>query len=235
MNEESTPLFDRLEVLIDERPHHGPYNMALDEVLLCRPLELPLLRVYRWTVPTVSFGYFEAWQPVAAEYPNRELVRRWTGGGVVDHQHDWSYSLLLPRSEPVTNLPAGESYRSIHTRLKQAMIKVGFAGVVLQDEPNASQHTNSRACFAKPVQHDLLVDDRKVSGAAQRRTRLGLLHQGSVQYVPMSNSGFERLTDLLPTFLAAQTRKRVLSTAAYEAASRLADTKYATPAWLHRL
>jgi lipoate-protein ligase A len=38
------------------------------------------------------------------------------------------------------------------------------------------------ACFEKPVAWDLLgADGEKIAGAGQRRSRKGILHQGSVQ------------------------------------------------------
>ena len=232
---EADPLFARLEVLIDEQPHRGSYNMALDEVLLCTPLEMPLLRLYRWALPTVSFGYFEPWRPVAVQFRSQELVRRWTGGGVVDHQHDWSYSLLLPRSERMTNLPAGESYRLIHMKLRCALTDAGFKGVVLHGNTDVARNTNSRSCFVKAVPYDLLMDGRKISGAAQRRTCQGLLHQGSVQNIPRGSVSLDHLTDLLPSVLARQTWIRKLSLEVEAAALRLADAKYAIDTWLHRV
>ena len=235
MNVDDPPLFTRLEVLIDEPPHQGLYNMALDEVLLCSSLRLPLLRLYRWASPTVSFGYFEPWNPVAAQYPSRQMVRRWTGGGVVDHAQDWSYSLLLPRSERVTNLPAGTSYRWIHAKLRDAMTRAGFSNVVLHGELDVSPHNASHACFVNAVQYDLLAAGRKVSGAAQRRTRQGLLHQGSVQNLPENRLGLQGLAVWLPKILARETCGRSVLPDEDAAAHRLVTAKYATPAWLHRV
>ena len=40
-------------------------------------------------------------------------------------------------------------------------------------------------CFAGAQQHDVLWQGRKLAGAAQRRTRQGLLIQGSVQPPPI--------------------------------------------------
>ena len=68
-------------------------------------IERPLLRVYRWERPAVSFGYFERWEPVREKYPEREAVRRWTGGGVVLHGEDFTYSMLIPRASPASRHP----------------------------------------------------------------------------------------------------------------------------------
>ncbi|MEI7958089.1 MAG: hypothetical protein WCI40_03190, partial [Verrucomicrobiota bacterium] len=104
-------------------------NMAIDEVLLLHA-ERPILRVYDWARPAVTFGYFERWEPVAAAFPGREWVRRWTGGGIVPHGADWTYSLIIPRSDAFSRVGAGESYRVIHELLGEAMRGQGVqAGV----------------------------------------------------------------------------------------------------------
>jgi lipoate-protein ligase A len=36
-------------------------------------------------------------------------------------------------------------------------------------------------CFAGPVRYDVMSGSRKIAGGAQRRTKRGLLHQGSIQ------------------------------------------------------
>ena len=38
--------------------------------------------------------------------------------------------------------------------------------------------------MAKPTPFDLVIEGKKVGGAAQRRTRKGLLHQGSLSVCP---------------------------------------------------
>ncbi len=49
-------------------------------------------------------------------------------------------------------------------------------------------------CMAKPTVYDLIIDGRKVAGAAQRRSKMGYLHQGSISLQMPSN---EFLEDLL--------------------------------------
>ncbi len=81
-------------------------NMAVDEALL-REVRAPVLRLYEWSVPAVSLGYF---QP-AALAGDRPFVRRYTGGGLVDHAHDLTYTLVLPRAHPWMELAMPDSYR----------------------------------------------------------------------------------------------------------------------------
>src|SRR5580692_3099009 len=93
---------------------HGPdspaRNMAVDEALL-REVREPVLRLYEWSVPAVSLGYFQS-ASLAPE--DRPFVRRYTGGGLVDHARDITYTLVLPRAHPWMEFPAPESYAHIH-------------------------------------------------------------------------------------------------------------------------
>src|SRR5215210_7415480 len=98
--------------------------MAMDEALLSR-INAPVLRVYRWVQPAVSFGYFEKWEPVRTAYPQRDLVRRWTGGGVGPHGvgEDWTYSVLVPATCRFADVDLAESYRIIHEAVVLTLIR----------------------------------------------------------------------------------------------------------------
>jgi lipoate-protein ligase A len=146
-------------------------NMAIDEALL-REVREPLLRIYEWNVPAVSLGYF---QP-AALAGDRPFVRRYTGGGLVDHALDVTYTLVLPRAHPWMQLSAPESYRHVHRGVQAALAACGIPSELT----SAAHPVESDACFAKPVRFDIVAGANKLSGAAQRRTREGLLHQGSI-------------------------------------------------------
>ena len=196
--------------------------MAVDEVLLLRAKQ-PILRVYGWERPAVTYGYFESWEPVVAANPGREAIRRWTGGGIVPHGEDWTYSLIVPRSDPFARVNAGESYRLVHELLGAAMREEGVrAGVTPQAAPKISQ-----ACFENPAQYDLLAAGHKIAGAAQRRSRFGMLHQGSVQGITVPPNFAERLAHTL----AETVTTRILSAEELAEAQQLAQAKYATPDW----
>ena len=80
-------MFHELIVIDDPTPRPGPLNMAIDEVLL--PTARPaILRFYRWNAPSVSFGYFVRFAEARETAGNRDVVRRWTGGGIVPHSED---------------------------------------------------------------------------------------------------------------------------------------------------
>lgn len=155
------------------------FNMALDEALLeAMPrLQKPVLRFYGWTEPAASFGYFQKHADVERATMLRPLIRRPTGGGVVPHDNDWTYSLAFPPAHKWHSLKAEESYRRVHQWIQAAFERLD---VVTELAP-ACKISAPGECFVGYVKFDLLWKGKKIAGAAQRRNKLGLLIQGSVQ------------------------------------------------------
>jgi lipoate-protein ligase A len=154
-------------------------NMALDEALLeAMPrLDRPVLRFYGWTEPAASFGYFQKFAEVKETTPWRPLLRRPTAGGIVPHDADWTYSLAFPPGHEWYSLRAEESYRRVHEWLQAAFARLG---VETELAPSGIKIATGQ-CFAGHEKNDLLWHGKKIAGAAQRRTKTGLLIQGSVQ------------------------------------------------------
>ncbi len=165
--------------LLRSGPGESAYNMALDEALLegAGRLGQPLLRFYGWLEPAATFGYSQCHAQVARMTPLRPLIRRCTGGGLVPHDRDWTYSLIFPPSHAWFALHARESYFRVHEWLR-----IAFGRMRLQTELSPERRPLAPGrCFAGAERSDLLWQGSKIAGAAQRRTRCGLLIQGSVQ------------------------------------------------------
>ena len=166
-------------LLINSGQCDAAFNMALDEALLENVLRLgrPVLRFYGWTEPAATFGYFQKFSEVERATLLRPLIRRPTGGGVVPHDADWTYSAVFPPGHEWHSLKAEESYRRIHDWLRLA-----FAELKIETElAPCCKKTLPGQCFAGYEKFDLLWRGKKIAGAAQRRNKLGLLIQGSVQ------------------------------------------------------
>lgn len=169
-------VFEKLRLWVDPVPRSGPEAMAVDEWLL-ETATLPVLRVYRWAGDWASVGYFGEIAAAREAFPGVDLVRRWTGGGLVDHRADWTYSVIVPAAEALAGRRGAESYRRLHAALAASLEAEGISARL----SGGDEATGAALCFENPVHHDLLgPDGRKLAGAGQRRTRLGLLHQGSV-------------------------------------------------------
>jgi lipoate-protein ligase A len=180
--------FPFLRVWCDPVARSGPQCMAVDELLLQGLEEEPVLRFYDWEGAWVSVGYFgdlEAAQECFGE--SVSLVRRWTGGGVVDHRDDITYSLMIPRDHAVAKKRGAESYALIHGVVAEALRACGVEArlIAVDGEGDSAQ------CFEKPVAWDVVdAAGNKLAGAGQRRTRWGLLHQGSVQLAGEKRAAF---------------------------------------------
>ena len=165
--------------LLQSGPGDPAFNMALDEALLQAAPRLgrPILRFYGWTEPAGSFGYFQEYVAVEQMTRLRPLVRRPTGGGLVPHDADWTYSAVFPPGDDWYCLSAKESYRRMHEWIRAAFARLTAATELA---PACSKALPGQ-CFQGHEMFDLPWRGRKIAGAAQRRTRDGLLIQGSVQ------------------------------------------------------
>ena len=218
------PLFDSLLLFSDPTPRDGANQMALDEALL-EATARPLIRVYTWDGPAVSLGYSQSLAEVEAAFPGVPLVRRWTGGGMVEHGADWTFALIVPTAEPFASVRPAESYRQIHAAVADALGGSAF----LQSGPAAPP---GGACFQRPVSDDVMESGgRKICGGAQRRTRRGFLHQGSLQNCLRPPDLAARLAGIL----AEKVEPFVPDETVFLRTTELAATKYGAAAWLQRL
>ena len=223
------PLFADLAIHHGERLLSAALNMAVDEALL-ETATIPTIRFYGWRSPALSFGYFGEFSDVAIHVNERDLVRRWTGGGIVFHGDDLTYSIVIPASDPVFSESSIGLYEKIHRALVEALSGIGGCVELLRStrpdwSPQRGVPTNN--CFANPVRADVMIDGRKIAGAAQRRTRRGLLQQGSIQ-------GFIADTDLAQKFaraLSVNCSEFEVNEQIFCRAQTLAQQKYGTESW----
>jgi len=225
-------VFESLDVWRDPQPRTGAENMAVDQLLLEQVVDRPLLRVYDWSEPTVTFGYFLPLSDATEAFPASDAapltyVRRWTGGGVVDHRIDLTYTLMVPRAHPLASARGAESYRVIHQALADALNELGEnVRLTVVDEGDGGA-----ACFTNPVAYDLTNQaGEKVAGAGQRRTRYGLLHQGSV----ITSVDGASLVEVLLKKLSENVQVVEPEADLLSAAAALAESRYATEAWLRK-
>jgi len=226
-------LFAALAVYEDITPRSAAINMAIDETLL-ETAVVPTIRFYRWRSPALSFGYFGKFSDVSIYAAERDLVRRWTGGGIVFHGEDLTYSIVIPASDAAFAESSLAIYEKVHRALCAALNGVGECASLVGSArcadrmPQPGVPTNN--CFANPVNADVIMDGRKVAGAAQRHTYRGLLHQGSIQGITLG-------TDLAEKFaqaLSANCSEFELNEQIFQRAQDLSREKYGTDSWLHK-
>jgi lipoate-protein ligase A len=223
---DSGQVFGLLQIYRDIDSRSAALNMALDEALLEAATE-PTIRFYRWDHPALSFGYFGKFADVANHQNERDLVRRWTGGGIVLHGADLTYSIVIPATDPAFAQSSMSIYERTHAAIRATLATTGSRTELAG---NASSKI-SESCFANAARADVLLNGQKIAGAAQRRTRRGLLQQGSIQNVALAPDFGEKFA----LHLSTSTRdEETVRSALIERAQQIANAKYAKVNWLRR-
>lgn len=143
----------------------------------------PMLRLYRWSRPTLSLGrhqqrWPEHWQALAAA-GQIELVRRPSGGRAVLHAGDLTYSLVMQ----VAQRSREQAYREACGWLQQAFSNAGEPLQFGSAEAAAAQQRSN--CFATATAADLVAPQGgKRIGSAQLWQGTALLQHGSLQLEP---------------------------------------------------
>lgn len=167
--------------------------MAKDSDLLSQldPQDPLFLHFYQWNCPCLTYGYFTDpflhLNQEALRHYGLQIARRPTGGGIIFHLSDLSFSVLVPANHPHFSLNTLENYAWINQKVVEAITPFILESrklQLLQKEPECLSRDCLAFCMAKPTQYDLFLDGKKVGGAAQRRTKQGLLHQTSLSLLP---------------------------------------------------
>ena len=158
------------------------WNMALDEALLgsFAEGERPILRLYSWE-PSLSLGRFSnlssSIEAAALEAKQLPVVRRMTGGGILVHGDDLSYSLVLPRNA-LKSRGVKESYRHLCGFLINLYEKLGHRPAFACDR--SLQSCPSGICLAGSEPYDIVIGGAKMGGNAQRYTAKALFQHGTI-------------------------------------------------------
>ncbi len=186
-------------------------QMALDEALWINAQEKNVsdtfLRFYRSSEPAFTIGFAERNQSYLESISARNCpwVRRPTGGGTVFHREDLIYSLVFPISVGKGFEKTAESYTMIHKVVREALHTLGVETAMAGRNSSSFEVMHGANCFEQPVCGDLLYQSQKVAGSAQRRSGRYVLHQGSIQMIPVVSHGssVQPFYDYLETVLVS--------------------------------
>lgn len=193
--------------LIDSGIKTAQSNMAIDEALLnCfKNGDMPIIRLYGWE-NSLSFGRFstvsKSLNTHTVESENISCVRRMSGGGILVHGGDLSYTLIIPR-DWLRGVGIKESYRYLCQFLILLYKKLGYQSHFACDLQ--LDEIRSDICLAGKEAYDIIIDGKKMGGNAQRHTRHTLFQHGSIPmriYEPFFESifsgdaGFDKMITL---------------------------------------
>lgn len=176
--------------LIPHETEEGFLNLTGDAELLKKRLPFPVLRFYSWSHPCFSYGHLQK-PPQSSE--GVPAYRRITGGGIVFHDKDLTYSLTYSR-ESILPWSVKRSYQEIHGVIQRALVSLGIHTILCTEE------NRGHFCFESPVMGDLLYQGKKIAGAAQRRKGNHLLHQGTILVEYLGIDRFRLLEAIVAEF-----------------------------------
>jgi lipoate-protein ligase A len=178
----------------------GAANMAVDHALLesVQAGSAPILRFYRWSVPTLSFGRN---QPTRGFYPESggATVRRPTGGMAVLHDREVTYGVAVPAGR--LGGPKA-TYSAINRALVAGLRQLGVAAEVAALSAR-SRFGSVHPCFAEAAEGEVVAGGRKLVGSAQRYEKHAILQHGSILLGNDQPAGAISLSELLDEVPAA--------------------------------
>ncbi len=162
--------------LIETGPKNGAMNMAIDEALIIS--EEPVLRLYRWKPPCLSIGYFQAISQINTKECKRngiDIVRRPTGGNAVLHDNELTYCVVINEKYMPDSII--ESYKTISKGLLEALKMIGLKAKMNRD---IKKQEKSAICFNDPSWYEIIVNNKKIIGSAQKRMNGKILQHGAI-------------------------------------------------------
>lgn len=146
----------------------------------------PILHLYDWDGPSATYGYFidpyAFLNGRAVKETGLQLARRPTGGGIVFHVSDFAFTILVPSGHEAYSVNTMDNYAFVNNiviGIVKQFAGGGSPSLLPTDGVAISKHA-VHFCMAKPTKYDVILDGRKIGGAAQRRTKNGFLHQGTI-------------------------------------------------------
>lgn len=187
--------------------------MAIDEALL-RSFDpessLPVIRLYGWNPPALSLGRFQK----AAEVLDLErcavdqvaMVRRVTGGGVIYHADELTYSLVCTPEQIPAASSVKDSFRVLTGFLLSFYCSLGLdASYAADAAPEGRFGERTAFCFAGRESFDIMINGRKIGGNAQRRLKKVIFQHGSIPLLNRAAQGLTYMQEQLPAYFEGTT------------------------------
>lgn len=174
--------------ILDTGKRSAQENMDIDAYLLETLGERPdpLVHFYEWEGDCATYGCLTEPKDYLSEQgilrQGLSLAKRSTGGGIVFHTWDFAFSLLVPASCQFFSLNTLENYAFVNDIVRRAAQEfLGNTSLTLTPVDFEKRDSAcERFCMAKPTKYDVVLEGKKIAGAAQRKCKQGFLHQGMI-------------------------------------------------------
>jgi len=176
----------------------GAENMAIDEALLAcfsPGKSAPVLRLYGWNPPAFSCGRFQKPDEIidldCCRADGVQVVKRITGGGVIYHAEELTYSLVCPTAFIPGSSGVKEAFFQLTAFLLKFYTKLGLDACHAVDHCQGTIKLGERTplCFAGVESCDIMVNGSKIGGNAQRRLKDVIFQHGSIPLRQMALEG----------------------------------------------
>ncbi|MBM3193616.1 MAG: hypothetical protein FJZ59_05235 [Chlamydiae bacterium] len=162
-------------------------NMDRDEKFLqeLKPDDFPILHFYDFEKPSATFGVFMKPELFLTKTHGLDLAKRPTGGGMLFHLWDLTFSVLIPKNHYGYSDDVMKNYKFINELVLQAVepfVTLSVPDLLVIEAPPKDEACR-HFCFAKPTKYDVMIGGKKIAGSAQRRKKNGFLHQGSISII----------------------------------------------------
>ncbi len=163
---------------IDSPKLSAMQNMDFDKSLLDTFDGTSIFRLYCWEKNSFSLGRFQDINSLGnLDRYGSSWAKRITGGGVLLHGNDISYSLVLP-THFFSSISVKESYEKICSFIFDFYLKLGFIVSYAKDLDIPLK--KSPFCQVGFEPYDIIINGKKIGGNAQRRTKKLIFQHGSI-------------------------------------------------------
>lgn len=170
---------------------NAAFNMAADEVLslsLKEQRNFSYLRLYTWQPAALSFGYNQRIEKIvnvdAAKESGICLVRRMTGGRMVFHNEEYTFSagMTIEDLRSVTGNQATflDMFIFMISPLVCALQKAGISARLSSAKECIKTDADKHHCYSAAAGHSIFAENRKLVGAAGLMRDNCLVIHGSI-------------------------------------------------------
>ncbi|MDD5456012.1 MAG: hypothetical protein PHV30_03150 [Candidatus Margulisbacteria bacterium] len=190
--------------VIDNGPCAPYYNMQKDLEMFSEVETEPAmayLRFYTWTEHCISYGCNQQIK-IVEDYKEKQglpsnivCVRRPTGGGIVYHKPgDFTFCLVFPLSFFPRQKSLLEIYYKISEILNMTLNQTGIDSCLAkQSLAEYKEKKINDVCLDFPAKYEILLDNRKILGSAQKKGKKALLQQTNFFTEIIKKKEFSRL------------------------------------------
>jgi len=157
--------------------------MAADEYFLdlCEKNKINgILRIYSWEPEALTIGCFFKKRYLNIKKitkDNIKVVRRITGGNLLYHHDEVTYSFIIKKGLININKQK-DLYIFIAGKLQNALKKMNIQTII---NTQISNYVNSRLCYNSLSQFELIdADNKKIAASAQKALKNAYLQHGTV-------------------------------------------------------